>query len=1101
MTTDHVTPIPLRKVSAAELLQMREEFWARKLRGLSLVAELDVKEAHRRQVCGVLGRTYTRWAGTPRAKAIFDRWPACVVVATTAIASRDYRRGGLWPQLWDELGHDGDSFDQTVWGHGFRRALTRLELPTFENTPLHYLGPILMHAGIPDYCLDDYFKLLDHRRAIDPDLDTETFFQWATSRENRLNVLDKPASRFLIHGSEYAFDFVDRTFDLLDRLRAGSSHLDGVGLPLRVVNRAAVIAASGLFEARLGRVSWGSARATDRPRVGLDPFNRGIQVVLPSVRDAPGGFVSWTVTADGHPYVVESQAQWAGVAEAPPPTQFALPHPVRNVAVSTTESKEQAELRVIDPDNPLLLFGENGRRLPAHVPLPPDVVWVVHPESNDLVVDGPLTVVVEGQLPLGWNGWCLRQLNLDGVRSLELEGLPNTCRLIRGHARPRINTTSPLAGVSTPYGTPVYTEVPEIWLPADRAAQTTWGVEIRRSDGSARVFETFSTDEPKAVTELWDRLPRPLLGSFDIAVRGPLGRGVTRSIFLAESLGVHYIPAVRSFGPGGLASGRAELVPAIGGHVSPRILSFKPTEQASVVEYRAGSETEPLVITPPRVQVMLERAGAPNAWSAGPLRIVADAFSDDPGVLLVRDPGMTATLGLRVVTGDKVIQEVPSSGRTQAGIARFELIRIADTVAAHQHVELVCDAAGGSLLARVRPRHLARGLERVADVLRLRDAVQVEGLTAGLYLTAAPWRKPVAALVGVEGEIVVPPELRDAGPLLVALQVDDPWAPRAWPRWPSDGLWVAGSGHLVSEDRDESALSRFAARLRSVPDNVSDLRMVWELLNTAPRLYLATEAAQVAGQCAELLRRHPQRAVTALAELGLSPAEVGTAVIGSGLAGMQVTPDVETAARLWPTAPLLGALFGNLDQETVCEAAVAQCGNTVQELRTAGHDPSAMVGRFGREAAALVAMQPQQLEGLWKAAQIIPKALLDPDTRAVAARRLFDRRASDGVRQIGGMASGVVRNALSVLKDRPRLCAQIEARRSDGGAGEWLSLPAASAALAIVARRAARGDVRCQRMEQLYRAQWRRFAMCAPDLVIIDLVLAELLVGLESTEI
>jgi hypothetical protein len=94
-----------------------------------------------------------------------------------------------------------------------------------------------------------------------------------------------------------------------------------------------------------------------------------------------------------------------------------------------------------------------------------------------------------------------------------------------------------------------------------------------------------------------------------------------------------------------------------------------------------------------------------------------------------------------------------------------------------------------------------------------------------------------------------------------------------------------------------------------------------------------------------------------------------------------------------------------------------------------------------------------------------------------------------------------VRNALSVLASRPRLRAQVEARRSDGGAGEWQALPATSAALAIVARRAARGDVRCQHMEQMYRPRWHQLAISAPELVTIDLVLAELLVGLENTEI
>jgi len=543
------------------------------------------------------------------------------------------------------------------------------------------------------------------------------------------------------------------------------------------------------------------------------------------------------------------------------------------------------------------------------------------------------------------------------------------------------------------------------------------------------------------------------------------------------------------------------LTPAIGAQASPTVITFDPTEHSTVFEYRAGSETEPLVVTPPHVQVMHERADEPVAWSAGPLRIVTDNFTDEPGVLLVRVPGMTVVPLLRVIAGNKVVQEVPSSGRTQEGTARFELVRIADTVAAAQQVDLVFDAAGPSLLARIRPRRLATGASRVGDVVWLRDVVPVEGLTAGLYIPTAPWRPPASQLVGDGGMVQVPSVLRNAGPLLVALQVDDPWAPRPWPRWPSDALQAPGAGHLVSQDPDETALSRFAAGLGDIPDGIGDLRMVWELLNRAPQLYRPTDAARLADQCAKVLLRRPGSAVVALADLGLSPGEIVTAMIGSGLAGAEVTASPEVAGRLWPTVPLLGALSGSMFDEGVRDAAIAQCGDTVNAVLSTGSDPSATVGRFGREAAVMVEMQPQQLESLWRAAQVVPRALLDTDTRAVAARRLFDRRAEDGVWQVGGMASGIVRNALSVVAGHPRLCAQVAARRGDGGAGEWLALPAASAALAIVARLAARGDVRCQRMEQLYRAKWRRLAMGAPELVTIDLVLAELLIGLESMEL
>ena len=45
----------------------------------------------------------------------------------------------------------------------------------------------------------------------------------------------------------------------------------------------------------------------------------------------------------------------------------------------------------------------------------------------------------------------------------------------------------------------------------------------------------------KLVTaDIWDGMPRPILGAFDITVRGPLGRGMRRTIFVAEGVSVSY---------------------------------------------------------------------------------------------------------------------------------------------------------------------------------------------------------------------------------------------------------------------------------------------------------------------------------------------------------------------------------------------------------------------------------------------------------------------------------------------------------------------------------------------------------------------------------
>ena len=51
-----------------------------------------------------------------------------------------------------------------------------------------------------------------------------------------------------------------------------------------------------------------------------------------------------------------------------------------------------------------------------------------------------------------------------------------------------------------------------------------------------------------------------------------------------------------------------------------------------------------------------------------------------------------------------------------------------------------------------------------------------------------------------------------------------------------------------------------------------------------------------------------------------------------------------------------------------------------------------------------------------------------------------------------------------------------------------------SIAMAVLARLAARGNSNCAMLEREYRGEWANLALCAPELVAIDLVLAEALV-------
>jgi hypothetical protein len=65
--------------------------------------------------------------------------------------------------------------------------------------------------------------------------------------------------------------------------------------------------------------------------------------------------------------------------------------------------------------------------------------------------------------------------------------------------------------------------------------------------------------------DIWDGLPRPILGEFDIAVRGPLGRSLRTTIFVAEGAAV----------------------PDLG-----------PADRPLVTDLHVGAGTEPVIVTP-----------------------------------------------------------------------------------------------------------------------------------------------------------------------------------------------------------------------------------------------------------------------------------------------------------------------------------------------------------------------------------------------------------------------------------------------------------------------------------------------------------------------
>ena len=125
------------------------------------------------------------------------------------------------------------------------------------------------------------------------------------------------------------------------------------------------------------------------------------------------------------------------------------------------------------------------------------------------------------------------------------------------------------------------------------------------------------------------------------------------------------------------------------------------------------------------------------------------------------DVGAAADPTLYTIASGKPIQSItPSAGR--AGIYRFDLSKLVDTLAGHPLVNLTLSADGALTVATVRPRQLFREATLADGCLEFADCVPVEGLTAFAYPARAPWREP-AVMPVVEGQAKLPAWLSGRG--------------------------------------------------------------------------------------------------------------------------------------------------------------------------------------------------------------------------------------------------------------------------------------------------------------------------------------------------
>ena len=1095
-------------ITPRELLNLREGAWAPRMADVSLVAENLPAATFAEQALTAFGRVLLRsqpWQYPHRLRA----WPAVHVIATVRAAIDHYEQGTFWPKLGELTGLPADQSLQSEWGKAFLANLRTLRLPLFEDVEdpgLRYVGRILMHAGIPTYCLNDYFDLIAERRRRIIGLEPDEFVSWAglQAAAGRLTSVDTPVRRFIRYGGEFAVDVTDRVFELLDVVSSGG---DGTGVPLpeRFRHEAQRWAAETPRARR--SVAGPDTAAVIHPQLVLDQYGRGPLLRLPPVADSDGR-AAWVVTIGNRTQIIATTAIWPGADVPAPSIDLAVVAPERAASVALQGYEQhQATVMIVDDKAPLLAFSEDGRLVPGGLPLPGAPVWLLFPGAPDsLTITGVSRTIAEGALPPGWVGWCLLVVDLSAASSVALSG---SIRSVRHAPTARIVTDAPIDGFRSRLGLPVFDRRPRIELPDSQGSTAPWSIVVR--DETGQILGRRDALSNEEANDVWSELEGPLVGAYTIRVRGPWGRGASREIEIVENAEVRVTPSWRRMDREGLVPAHVRLRLPEGIAADRDTVDLGSQDTVAQVELSTRSVARSYRIQPPHMSVSYQNDLQTSMPTIRALSLFAEDVIADAGVLTVHI-GDSAEPRLYVRRGADVIQQLlPGAGRN--GVYPFKLSQLTETLHESPQVVLTLDPDGQLAAARIRPRRLFEAASVENGCLTLSECRNVDGLTAVVYPTRAPWRGPIQLLVE-DGSAELPNLLVEAGPLLVTVGIDDPWVPVSPPAWPQDfaATRIDGAGHLRSHDPEESAISAWLAGNGDLPVDIHDLSRLWTVLDRRHGLALGDRRRAVAADCVRALQQSPIPAFDALPIDAIDPADLPALLIRSGLlAHSDAAADEVLPGATWtrPTAVVASArwtraLLARSGEPETCadlvDDARTVCGD-VLDLLVAGADPYAQAGRFDQNAGVYAHLPVGQRAELRAGLKLVPQGLLGQDTRVEASLELLDQSRHP-------LLKGVVREAhkrsgqIEVLLQRYGNGIGLEAftaRKHPTDNSGWRALSSLSIGFALAARHAARGCERARTWLSAHQSEWADLASVAPELITIDFVRAELILSAALT--
>lgn len=1065
-----------------------------------------------------------------------DRYPALLTCHLVAEGIERYTAGAFWSGLRFTCAQN----EQAMMGEAFLRTLRAHGLETFDflrERGLRFVTPILAHAGMPRYCLEDFFfKLLarELRKGFGGSA-PELLATWR-ARKTAFVGIDRPVERFLLFGGETAVDLLDRCIDLL----ADTARTDCVpdaaslGLPRHLVE----VFAKGWTSDGRRSISFSSGRVgVPAPSVRIDPWDPlGPILELPVVPQSLAS-ESWTVESG---MGVDS---WrASVLQV----QQRRLLPARNWSVSLSRPRDtprtfvfewlaETGVAAFDPSTGLLA---RDSRVIAWAR-----AWLLHPADTTLAARGraggavPLSSAQELPAPVGaWTGYVLAEYDLEGIAFISARRggcagpVEETVRVLHATAgRPLLEGT-PVDDVRTDTGLAVYSTPPTLRFPASVARA--WRVRLRIVDST--IERTFEGQGELPLAEL---LAEVDVAYVDVLATGPIGMDLRTSFALVRGLSVRRPPRLvlpaepawveLSAEPGvRLSSGNGRvLLPAGADSVSCE--AADKTGRVNLitsVPRLVWAVTRPSAAAAQRFDTKIERVGLDELGGTGSW---GGALS-----VSTRCPGLRLRLELFAPDGASLQRSDVERASARDGRALFHLAPFRDTALASGAsslrlvlwlVDLPASVEVGQLHARINLTHLQATHVPMLDGssafdLEFEETVRFRRREMRLWSRGRPWETSPVTRIGIPDEATQRVLLRapvdtsfPPGRYLAEIDIRDDWTSPVRPHRRARNTTTVVVGGPTSHR------AQLLVRASEDPLAVVELLLEEGVLH---RQLLPEEVASTGEQIVVTLVSlrsgdvRDERARDVLLEMLRAQPAVAARAVATRRESMSTSEALKLAVRLLPLHTM--SADGKWDESArecwnACAPLAAQidvglalggseeAGARCREFLgwDVGHWPVSESAPTASEFApqqALLGLDVAFLAGVRQACVLVPTALLTRDEYAdLGFEWLAEReRAQQWLEDFRDLSS-----APDMARMTPAEHLYIDSREPQTGTVELARFPQWTLVAGLLLARPHIGD---PELTILARRALVAAASFAPRLVAFDVALASVMTRWQPTE-